>query len=55
MGFLPHQFSKPSHMGVSENRGPYSTLNSRVLIIKDPKRRYPFFSDMMVESFGFRS
>ena len=26
------------HMGVSENRGPqYSTLNSRIRIIKDPK------------------
>ena len=29
-------------MGVSENRGPcYSTLNSRILIKKGPKIRYP--------------
>ena len=29
-------------MGVSENRGPsYSTLNSRILIIREPKIRYP--------------
>ena len=29
-------------VGVSENRGPsYSTLNSRILIIREPKIRYP--------------
>ena len=29
-------------MGVSENRGSrYSTLNSRILIIRTPKIRYP--------------
>ena len=41
------------YVGVSENRGPkYSTLNRRVLIIyKDPKIRYPEFSEspMLVE------
>ena len=33
-------------MGVSENRGPqYSTLNSRILIVRTPKIRYPVFSE----------
>ena len=32
--------------GVSENRGPeYSTLNSRILILRTPKIRYPLFSE----------
>ena len=31
-------------MGVSENRGPqYSALNSRILIIRGPKIRSPYF------------
>ena len=31
-------------MGISENREPkYSTLNSRILIIRSPKLRYPHF------------
>ena len=31
-------------MGVSQNRGPqYSTLNSRILVIRTPKIRYPNF------------
>ena len=30
--------SNPPYMRVSENRGPeYSSLNSRILVIKDPK------------------
>ena len=33
-------------MGVSENRGPqYSTLNSTDPYYKDPKIRYPYFSE----------
>ena len=33
------------HLGVSENRGPqYSTLNSRILIIRTPKS-VPLFSE----------
>ena len=32
------------HMGVSEKRGPeYSTLNSRILIIRTPKQGTPNF------------
>ena len=31
-------FLAAAHLGVSENRGPeYSTLNSRILLIKTPK------------------
>ena len=31
-------------MGVSENGGPkYKTLNSRILIIRNPNIRYPLF------------
>ena len=30
------------HMGVSKNTGPsYSTLNSRILIIRTPKKKVP--------------
>ena len=33
-----------SHMGVSKNRGSqYSTLNSRILIIRTPKKGIPIF------------
>ena len=33
-----------SYLGVSEDRGPsYSTLSSRILIIRNPKIRYPNF------------
>ena len=34
------------YMGVSENRGPqYSTLNSRILIIRTPQRGTPIFGN----------
>ena len=29
------------NLGISENRGPSYSLNSRTLSIKDPKTRYP--------------
>ena len=33
-----------THMGVSENRGPqYSTLSSRILVIRTPKQDNPYF------------
>ena len=36
--------SRDADVGVSENRGPeYSTLNSRILIIRTPKYRTPNF------------
>ena len=42
--------SKLGHVGVSENRGPqYSTLNSRILIIRTPKIRYPLFFPRCVD------
>ena len=35
------------HMGVSENRGPwYSTLNSRILILRTPKLGTPNFRNL---------
>ena len=40
---LPHRLYD-IHMGVSENREPYySTLHSRILIIKTPKQGIPNF------------
>ena len=34
------------NLGVSENTGPYySTLNTRILIIRTPKIRYPLISE----------
>ena len=39
------------HMGVSENRGPYySTLNSRILIIRTPRQGTPNFRKLPHES-----
>ena len=43
-----------THMGVSENRGPYySTLNSRILAIRTPKIRYPLFSETPIWLYSF--
>ena len=51
-------------MGVPENRGPrYSTINSRILIIKTPPNKVPLFSEtpksnsqrMLMESPGSSS
>ena len=40
-------------MGVSENKGPqYSTLNSRILIIRTPPMGYPQFSETPIEFDG---
>ena len=38
-----------AHVGASENRGPqYSTLNSRILIIRTPKTGTPNFANSHV-------
>ena len=40
-------------MGVSENRGPeYSTLNSRILIIRTPKEGTPNFRNSHFRVYG---
>ena len=42
----PTQQCHTKEMVISENRGPqYSTLNSRILIIRIPQNKVPLFSE----------
>ena len=51
----PNPMLQTTHMGVSENRGPlYSTLNSRILILRTPTIRHPFFSETPIWHRGNR-
>ena len=44
------------HLGVSENRGPeYSTVNSRILIIRTPKYGTPNFRKLLLKLQTFNS
>ena len=53
MGESLAPFGLGAFMGVSETRGPeYSTLNSRILIIRTPKEGTPNFRKLPFRVYG---